>query len=188
MIMRGLEGFLMLKAYLKATNDLTDERCLTFRPDDKVSMDRLRGLNDETSATHNTTPFNPVAATAATLPTILAIASIPTLTQPDPNPNPNPILTAVHAIAADYNRLSLMFDRGADDFTVASKKPSLQHASHKKRPRTKRPQATPHGTGTGTGTKRKRRARYTLGNTSDEEEGEDEDDPDPTYTLRRLRV
>lgn len=150
MISRGLEGFLRLKSYLKVVHDISDEKCLSFRPDDKMPVERLRGFTEDFFMSNDFISFSPVPESAMDLKQLVEITleiignpdiAMKDVSSDDTN-NRNTkskhkqskssekadkdissiFQNFIHAVAGDYNRVISLFENGADDFTLAVSK------------------------------------------------------------------
>lgn len=105
--LRAVEAMLRLKAYFKQVYDLSEDKCSTFRPDDKASNERV--------SPNPALSFQPSPEEAKA-----DLAQIEQVSQR----GEDGLAAAIALIVHDYNRVHALVDNGADSITfVASSGP-----------------------------------------------------------------
>ena len=109
MVGQSLEILLRLKDYLKVQFNLSDERCASFSPEDKISGEKARGLE-------MSIPFRP-----------LEVPSFKPLC--DNSFSEEELHLYIRSAAGHYNRLHALLESGGEDFTMSSTKKRVRRGS-----------------------------------------------------------
>lgn len=107
---RSREAVMRLKGFLKVMYSISDERCISFHPDEKVISEKAKALSglEKFSAFKDTKDIN-----------LLAQALLPTTVELLDEATAKKILRIV---ISDYNHLSVMIDADPEDYAIAVKK------------------------------------------------------------------
>eukprot|EP01034_Spumella_vulgaris_P021271 gene21271-27294_t len=119
MEVRSKEAALRLKYFLKSVYSLSDERCVSFNPEEKAVVAGTSSTVDKVVLMETDMTYSSSSVGAADYASIFTPACLSQLSRPS-GPNAEHALSVIRAVVADHNRISILLHSDPDDFTLVS--------------------------------------------------------------------